>query len=172
MLLKTSGGLKNNIKCACYWLMINLLQHWPDTLEYITWTTFVCLDIPSSNLVRTPILGSRWTIFILGSLGQRSMSLRSNVPKMFPINNSKMPWPTVLKLSPHIHPVEEHYWFQGHWVKGQDHKRQIFQNHFKLFKEQFPKMNFFIHLCNLFELTYPVVQNICEKNQVLGGIMF
>jgi len=50
--------------------------------------------------------------------------------------------------------------------KGQGRQGQMFQNHFKLFKEQFPEMIFvFIYLCNLFELTYQVVQNICDKKK-------
>ena len=42
------------------------------------------LDLPSSNLVHTSVLGSRGTLLILGSLGQWSRS-GSNVPKLFQI---------------------------------------------------------------------------------------
>ena len=68
-----------------------------------------CLDLPSSNLVHTSLLGSRETLLILGSLGQRPRTPGSNlnVPKPFPINNSRTPWPTFLKLCPNIYPWQK-----------------------------------------------------------------
>ena len=63
-----------------------------------------CLHQPSSNFAHTSILGSRGTLLFLGSLGQRSMSPGSNVPKPFLISNSRKPLPTLIKLGPLIHP--------------------------------------------------------------------
>ena len=40
-----------------------------------------CLDLPSSNLVHTSIPGSRGTLWIVDSLGLRSRSPGSNLPK-------------------------------------------------------------------------------------------
>ena len=53
-------------------------------------------------MVHTSVLDSRGTLLMLGLLGQRSRSRGSNVPKLFPIYNPRMPWPTFLKLGPHI----------------------------------------------------------------------
>ena len=39
--------------------------------------------------------------------GQRSRSPGSNVPKPFPTNNLRTPWPNFLKLSPHIRPGQQ-----------------------------------------------------------------
>ena len=64
--------------------------------------TLECLDLPSLNIVQTFVLGSRWTLLILRSLGQRSRSSGSNVSKPLPINNSRTPWPTFLKLGQSI----------------------------------------------------------------------
>ena len=81
------------------------------------------LDIPSSNSVHTSVWGSWETLLIMGSPGQRSRSPGSNVPKPFPFNNSRMPWPTLRKLGPHIHPG-----WQRKPIKGQGHWGQICQN--------------------------------------------
>jgi len=55
--------------------------HWGQMCQKrIRSITRECLDLPSSNLVHTSILGSRGTLLISGSLGQRS-----NVPKPFQI---------------------------------------------------------------------------------------
>jgi len=45
------------------------------------------LDLPSSNLVHTSILGSKWVLLILRSLGKSSRSLWPSVPNQFRINN-------------------------------------------------------------------------------------
>jgi len=105
----------------------------------VPWPTFLKLCLH--------ILGSRGTLLILRSLGQRSRSPWSNVSKPFPINNLTTPRPTFPHTwSTHTSWVaDEPYWFWGHWVKGQCHKGQMFQNHFKLFN--FLK---WISLCNLF----------------------
>ena len=64
------------------------------------------LDLPSSNSIHTSILGSKWTLLILGS-----RSPESNVPKPFQINNSRTPWrPSLLKLCPHIHSILVSRW--------------------------------------------------------------
>ena len=51
--------------------------------------------------------GQQRNVFILRSLGQRSRSPGSNVPKPIPINCSRMPWPTFLILCPQIRPVQQ-----------------------------------------------------------------
>ena len=43
---------------------------------------------------------------------------------------SRMPWPTFLKLCPHIRPGNP-LDFGGHWVKGQGHQGQMCQNCFR-----------------------------------------
>ena len=85
------------------------------------------LDVPSSNSVHTSVWGSWETLLIMGSPGQRSRSPGSNVPKPFPFNNSRMPWPTLSKLGPHIHPG----WQRKH-IKGQGHWGQICQKQFRI----------------------------------------
>ena len=128
------------------------------------------LDLPSSTCVHPFAMGSRGTLLILRSLGQRSESPRPNMPKLFPTNTSRTPWPTFLKLSPHISSVQQRFW--GHWVNGQGHLGQMFQNHFKVFSNNFPKWSSSSYICaSYFKLTFPVVQNICDK-KALGGIMF
>jgi len=49
-----------------------------------------CLDLPSSNLVHTFILNIRGTLYILLSLGQRSRSPGSNLPKLFKLQFRKL----------------------------------------------------------------------------------
>ena len=59
------------------------------------------------KLVHISVLGSSWTILILGSLGQMPRSPGSKVSKLFPINFSRTPWPTFLKHGPHIRPGQQ-----------------------------------------------------------------
>ena len=62
----------------------------------------------------------------------------------FPINNSRMPWPTFLVLCPHIHPGQQRNPID---FKGQGHRVKLFQ----IFKVKITQMSFFfILLCNLF----------------------
>ena len=58
------------------------------------------LDLLSSNLVNTFILGSRGTLLILGS---KVNVTGVKCAKTVSYKNWRMPWPTILKLGPHIH---------------------------------------------------------------------
>ena len=53
-----------------------------------------------------------------------------SVPFSFPINNSRMPWPTFLKLCPHIRPGQQMNPIDF-GVKGQGHWGQMCQNRFQ-----------------------------------------
>ena len=121
-----------------------------------------CLDQPSSYLVDTSILGSRWTLLILRSLGKRS---RLNVPKTFQINNLRMPWPTFLKLSPHIHPGKQRNPIDigVKMSKVKVTKVKCSKTISNCLGNNFPKWISSSYICAYFILTYPVVQNICDK---------
>ena len=70
-------------------------------------------------------------------------SVCQSVTFSFPINNSRM--------------------LYGHWVKGQGHLDKMCQNCFRLFK-CFTKWVSSSYICaTYFELTFPVVQKICDK---------
>ena len=75
------------------------------------------------------------------------LSVCPSVTISFPINNSRMPWPTFLKRLT-THPswaAKESYWFWGHWVKGQGQRGQICQNRFQSITQKcldLPSSNF------------------------------
>ena len=78
---------------------------------------------------------------------------------LFPINNSRTPWPTFLKLCP--------LWFWGHWVKGQGHRVKCVKIVSDCLSNNFPKWVFSSFICaTYFELTYPVLQNICDQKNL------
>ena len=79
------------------------------------------------------------------------------------INNSRMLWPTFLYLCPHIRP-----WQQRNPI---DFGVTMCQNCFRLFKLQFPKMNFFIHLWHILNWLIKFYNTSATKKS-LGGIMF
>ena len=66
---------EGTLLCTCQSVLRPIRFHY----RSITWG---CIDLPSSNLVHTSIRGSRGTLLILGSLGQRSRSSGANVPKL------------------------------------------------------------------------------------------
>ena len=106
----------------------------------------------------------RGTLLILRSLGQRS-----RVPKPFPINNSRTI--TFLKLCPHIQVWQQRtLLILGSKVKGT--RVQCSKTISDCLSNNFPKWISSSYICaTYFELTYPVVQNICDKKN-LGVIMF
>ena len=65
----------------------------------------VCNLFVSDQELKNTLTYLLHTLSILGSLGQRSPL--SNMPKLFPINYSRTPWPTFLKLAPHIRPGQQ-----------------------------------------------------------------
>ena len=73
--------------------------------------------------------------------------------------------PTFITWSTHPSwEAEEPYWFLGHWVKGQGQQGPMCQNCFWLFNNNFPKWISSSYICGTyFEVTNPVVQNICDK---------
>ena len=78
---------------------------------------------------------------------------------LFPINNSRTPWPTFLKLCP--------LWFWGHWVKGPGHRVKCVKIVSDCLSNNFPKWVFSLYICaTYFELTYPVLQNICDQKNL------
>ena len=99
------------------------------------------------------------------------MSVCPSVTFLFPIN--QILEHLYLPSSNFVHTAVMGSRFWGHLVKCQGHQGQMFQNHIKLFKKQFPETHFFIiHLCNLFWTDlYPVVQNVCDKKALTGGSM-
>ena len=84
-----------SVLSACNLCVYDLQLNNPLTYPVLSWS--MCMY--TSILVR---VGS---LLIFGSLGQRSRSTGSNVPKPFPINNSRTPQTitTFFKLGPHIH---------------------------------------------------------------------
>jgi len=92
-----------------------------------------CIDLPSSYLINPTTLASIGTLLIVWSLGQRSRSPGSSVPKPLPINNSRTPL-TYLPHTLSTHPswvAEEPFWLWCHWVKGQCHRGQMCKNRFR-----------------------------------------
>ena len=116
-----------------------------------------------SKLVHTSILGSRWTLLILWSLGQRSTSLGSNLPNYFrsitgehldlSILGSRV---TLLILVSKVKVTK---------VKCSKTISNCLRNNC-------PKWISSSYICaTYFELTCPDVQNICDKKS-FRGIMF
>ena len=83
----------------------------------------------------------------------------------FPINNSRTPWPTLLKLCPHIR-LEQ----QRNPIDFGQRSRSSGSNVSKL--QQFPKINFFLHLCNLFWTDLSSFTKYLWQKNSLGGIIF
>ena len=82
-----------------------------------------------------------------------------------------MPRPTFLKLGPHIRPGQQRnpIDFFGHWVKGHGDRDQMCQTVSDCLSSNFPKWISSSYICaTYFDLTYPVVQNICDKKIFKG----
>ena len=120
--------------------------------------------LPSSNFVHPSVLAAEEAYWFWG---QRSRSPGSNVLKLFPINNSRTPWPTYLKLGPQsILGSRETLLILG-WL-GQ-RSRSPGSNLPKLLKYQLWKWISSSYICaTYFELNNPVVQNICDKKHFRG----
>ena len=133
----------------------------------ITWES---IDLPSSNF-HTSILGSKKYILILRSLDQRSRSPVSNVSIPFPFNNSRTPWPILLKLHLSTHPpwvAEEPYWFWSHWIK-----KSPGSNVPKPFKLQIRKWISSSYICATnFEPTSQLYKTYATQFNSLGHIKF
>ena len=66
------------------------------------WLTRKRIDLPFSCLLQTYIISSIGTLLILWSLGKRSRSPRTDMPKPFPLNSLRTHWPTFFKHGSHI----------------------------------------------------------------------
>ena len=98
-------------------------------------------------------------------------SVGLSVTFSFPINNSRTPWPTFVKLGPHIHPGWKmnpiDFGVTGSKVKltGVKCAKTVLD----CLSNNFQKWISFSYNCpTYFELTYPVVQNIFDKTIFRG----
>ena len=101
---------------------------------------------------------------------ESACSVDPSVTFLFPINNSRV---TYLPHTWSTHSswvAEVPYWF---WFKGQGHQDQMCQTVSDCFSNNFLKWISSSYMCaTCFELTYPVVQNICDKKSSLECTMF
>ena len=102
------------------------------------------------------------------------MSVCPSVTFSFPINNSRTPWPTFLKLGPHIRPGQQKNPILGSLdQRSRSPGSNVSKTVSDWLSNNFPKMNiFFIHLCNLFWTDLSsFTKHLCQ-NKSLGGITF
>ena len=99
----------------------------------------------------------------------------SSVTFTFPINNLRLPWSTFLKLCPHICPGQQRnsidFWVTVSKVKviGVKCAKTVSG----CLSNNFTKWISSSYICvTYFELTFPVVQNICDKKNLYGALCF
>jgi len=99
------------------------------------------------------------------------MSVCMSVTFSFPINNSRMPWPTFLKHCPNIRPGQQmnpiDFEVTGSKVKVIGVK--CVKTVSDCLSNNFQKWISPSYICaTYFELTYPVLQDICDKKNFRG----